>query len=65
MAQRNEFRQDARRCAAKVAGVTAEFFVERAAVPTADHTTDTDPCERPWEQSGRLVRLPVGSAGES
>ncbi|MGW5388412.1 SDR family NAD(P)-dependent oxidoreductase [Nocardia sp. NPDC003963] len=46
--------------APEVSGVTGEFFVKRKSVPTADHTTDTARCDRLWEESARLVRLPVG-----
>ncbi|MGW5386483.1 SDR family NAD(P)-dependent oxidoreductase [Nocardia sp. NPDC003963] len=45
--------------APEVSGISGEFFVERRSVPTADHTTDTTRCDRLWEESARLVRLPV------
>ncbi len=51
--------------APEVAGATGKFFVERAAVPTAAHTTDAARCDRLWEQSARLVWLPADSVRES
>lgn len=43
--------------APEVAGVTGRFFVDRREVPTADHTTDADRCDRLWRDSARLVGL--------
>ena len=45
--------------APEVAGVTGRFFVDRRVVETADHTTDTERCERLWRDSARLVGLPA------
>ena len=42
-----------------VEGVTGRFFVDRAPVETAPHTTDAERCERLWKQSARLVGLPA------
>jgi NAD(P)-dependent dehydrogenase (short-subunit alcohol dehydrogenase family) len=42
---------------ADVASVTGRFFVDRAPVETAPHTTDTKRCERLWTDSARLVGL--------
>jgi NAD(P)-dependent dehydrogenase (short-subunit alcohol dehydrogenase family) len=39
-------------------GVTGRFFVDRAPVETAPHTTDAGRCERLWNESARLVGLP-------
>jgi hypothetical protein len=39
--------------------VTGQFFVKRQAVPTAPHTTDATRCDRLWDESARLVGLPV------
>jgi NAD(P)-dependent dehydrogenase (short-subunit alcohol dehydrogenase family) len=44
--------------AADVEGVTGCFFVDRAPVETAPHTTDVERCERLWNESARLVGLP-------
>ena len=44
--------------AADVDGVTGTFFVDRAPVDTAPHTTDIERCERLWNDSARLVGLP-------
>jgi NAD(P)-dependent dehydrogenase (short-subunit alcohol dehydrogenase family) len=44
--------------AADVKGVTGRFFVDRAPVETAPHTTDIERCERLWTESARLVGLP-------
>jgi NAD(P)-dependent dehydrogenase (short-subunit alcohol dehydrogenase family) len=41
----------------EVTGVTGEFFVERAEVTTAPHTTDVARGERLWEESARLTGL--------
>jgi NAD(P)-dependent dehydrogenase (short-subunit alcohol dehydrogenase family) len=41
-----------------VEGVTGCFFVDRAPVETAPHTTDIERCERLWNDSARLVGLP-------
>jgi NAD(P)-dependent dehydrogenase (short-subunit alcohol dehydrogenase family) len=43
----------------EVDGVTGRFFVDRAAVETAPHTTDIERCERLWNDSARLVGLPA------
>ncbi|MBB4932727.1 NAD(P)-dependent dehydrogenase (short-subunit alcohol dehydrogenase family) [Lipingzhangella halophila] len=43
----------------EVAGLTGRFFAKRREVPTAPHTTDVDRCDRLWEESARLVGLPV------
>jgi NAD(P)-dependent dehydrogenase (short-subunit alcohol dehydrogenase family) len=40
-----------------VEGVTGRFFVDRAIVETAPHTTDIERCERLWNESARLVGL--------
>lgn len=37
--------------------MTGRFFVDRALVETAPHTTDVDRCERLWNDSARLVGL--------
>lgn len=42
-----------------VEGVTGQFFVDRAPVETAPHTTDSARCDRLWNDSARLVGLPV------
>jgi NAD(P)-dependent dehydrogenase (short-subunit alcohol dehydrogenase family) len=39
----------------EVKGVTGRFFVDRAVVDTASHTTDFERCERLWNESARLV----------
>lgn len=44
--------------APEVAEVTGRFFVERRAVPTADHTTDVERCDHLWRASARLTGLP-------
>jgi NAD(P)-dependent dehydrogenase (short-subunit alcohol dehydrogenase family) len=44
---------------ADMEGVTGCFFVDRAPVETAPHTTDTERCERLWNDSARLVGLPA------
>jgi NAD(P)-dependent dehydrogenase (short-subunit alcohol dehydrogenase family) len=44
---------------AEVEGVTGQFFVDRAVVETAPHTTDIGRCSRLWEESARLVGLPA------
>jgi hypothetical protein len=44
---------------ADVEGVTGCFFVDRARVETAPHTTDIERCERLWNESARLVCLPA------
>jgi NAD(P)-dependent dehydrogenase (short-subunit alcohol dehydrogenase family) len=44
---------------AEVAGITGKFYVKRQAVPTAPHTTDQARCDHLWEESARLVGLPV------
>lgn len=44
---------------ADVEGVTGGFFVDRAPVETAPHTTDIERCERLWHDSARLVGLPA------
>ncbi len=41
--------------AQEVEGVSGRFFVDRAAVETAPHTTDVQRCERLWNHSARLV----------
>lgn len=41
----------------EVEGVTGRFFVDRAVVETASHTTDPERCERLWNDSARLVGL--------
>jgi NAD(P)-dependent dehydrogenase (short-subunit alcohol dehydrogenase family) len=46
--------------APEVEHVTGKFFVKRQAVPTASHTTDQARCDRLWDESARLVGLPVG-----
>jgi NAD(P)-dependent dehydrogenase (short-subunit alcohol dehydrogenase family) len=43
----------------EVAGTTGKFFVKRQAVPTAPHTTDQSRCDHLWDESARLVGLPV------
>jgi NAD(P)-dependent dehydrogenase (short-subunit alcohol dehydrogenase family) len=43
---------------ADVDGVTGTFFVDRAPVDTAPHTSDIERCERLWNDSARLVGLP-------
>jgi NAD(P)-dependent dehydrogenase (short-subunit alcohol dehydrogenase family) len=45
--------------APEVEGVTGRFFVERAAVPTAPHTTDVARTDRLWDASAALVGLPT------
>ncbi|WP_324192687.1 SDR family NAD(P)-dependent oxidoreductase [Nocardia transvalensis] len=40
-----------------VAGVSGRFFVGRAPVETAPHTTDPERCERLWHQTAALVGL--------
>ena len=40
-------------------GITGHFFVDRTPVETAPHTTDTQRCNRPWNDSARLVGLPA------
>lgn len=47
---------------AEVAGITGKFFVKRQAVPTAPHTTDPTRCDHLWDESARLVGLPVTAA---
>jgi NAD(P)-dependent dehydrogenase (short-subunit alcohol dehydrogenase family) len=42
-----------------VEGETGRFFVDRAPVETAPHTTDAGRRERLWSESARLVGLPV------
>jgi NAD(P)-dependent dehydrogenase (short-subunit alcohol dehydrogenase family) len=42
-----------------VEGVTGRFFVDRAPVETAPHTTDAERCERLWNDSARLAGLPA------
>jgi NAD(P)-dependent dehydrogenase (short-subunit alcohol dehydrogenase family) len=42
-----------------VAGVTGTFFVDRTPVETAPHTTDTERCDRLWNDSARLTGLPL------
>jgi len=44
--------------APEVDRVTGSFFVKRARVPTAPHTTDVARCDRLWEDSARLAGLP-------
>lgn len=46
---------------AEVAGITGKFFVKRQAVPTAPHTTNQTRCDHLWEESARLVGLPVAT----
>lgn len=43
---------------ADVEGVTGTFFVDRAPVETAPHTTDIERCDRLWNESAGLVGLP-------
>jgi NAD(P)-dependent dehydrogenase (short-subunit alcohol dehydrogenase family) len=43
----------------EVEGVTGRFYVDRAIVETAPHTTDTQRCDRLWHESARLVGLPA------
>jgi NAD(P)-dependent dehydrogenase (short-subunit alcohol dehydrogenase family) len=43
--------------APELEGVTGRFYVDRAAVETATHTTDLDRCERLWNESAKLVDL--------
>jgi NAD(P)-dependent dehydrogenase (short-subunit alcohol dehydrogenase family) len=45
--------------APEVEGVTGRFFVERAAVDTAPHTTDVARTDRLWDASAALVGLPT------
>jgi NAD(P)-dependent dehydrogenase (short-subunit alcohol dehydrogenase family) len=45
----------------EVATTTGKFFVKRKAVLTAPHTTDVARCDRLWEESARLVGLPVAT----
>ncbi len=45
--------------APEVEGVTGRFFVDRALVETAPHTTDPARCDRLWNDSARLVGLPA------
>ncbi len=45
--------------AAEVEGVTGRFYVDRAVVQTAPHTTDVERCGRLWNESARLVGLPA------
>jgi NAD(P)-dependent dehydrogenase (short-subunit alcohol dehydrogenase family) len=40
----------------EVDGITGGFFVKRRQVDTAPHTTDTERCDRLWDESERLVR---------
>lgn len=42
-----------------VEGVTGRFFVDRAVVETAPHTTDAARCDRLWNDSARLAGLPA------
>jgi len=44
---------------ADMEGVTGRFFVDRAPVETAPHTTDAERCERLWNDSASLVGLPA------
>lgn len=39
----------------EVEGVTGRFFVDRRPVPTAEHTTDVERCDRLWETTARLL----------
>jgi hypothetical protein len=41
----------------EVEGVTGRFFVDRAPVETAPHTTDVGRSEPLWNDSARLVGL--------
>lgn len=43
--------------APEVASVTGRFFVDRREVPTADHTTDVERCDRLWRDSARFTGL--------
>jgi NAD(P)-dependent dehydrogenase (short-subunit alcohol dehydrogenase family) len=45
--------------ASEVEGVTGQFFVDRQAVPTAEHTTDAARCDRLWETTARLLGMPA------
>lgn len=45
--------------ASEVRGINGRFFVKREPAQTAPHTTDRERCERLWQQSARLVGLPV------
>lgn len=45
--------------APEVAGITGRFFVRRAAVPTAAHTTDRDRCDRLWNECAELTAIGV------
>jgi NAD(P)-dependent dehydrogenase (short-subunit alcohol dehydrogenase family) len=45
--------------APEVEGVTGRFFVERAAVDTAPHTTDVARTDRLWHASAALVGIPA------
>jgi NAD(P)-dependent dehydrogenase (short-subunit alcohol dehydrogenase family) len=45
---------------AEVAGTTGTFFVDRRAVPTADHTTDPARCDRLWATTARLLGVAEG-----
>jgi NAD(P)-dependent dehydrogenase (short-subunit alcohol dehydrogenase family) len=45
--------------AKEVRGISGGFFVKRERVKTAPHTTDRERCDRLWEESARLVGLPV------
>jgi NAD(P)-dependent dehydrogenase (short-subunit alcohol dehydrogenase family) len=42
---------------AEVEGITGRFYVDRAVVQTAPHTTDVERCGRLWNESARLVGL--------
>ncbi|PXX58040.1 NAD(P)-dependent dehydrogenase (short-subunit alcohol dehydrogenase family) [Nocardia tenerifensis] len=46
--------------APEVDGVTGRFYVDRAEVRTAPHTTDAERCEQLWQRSAELVGLPIG-----
>ena len=41
-----------------LAGSSGTFFVDRAPVQTAPHTTDPGRCDRLWERSAQLCGLP-------
>nr|AXG22417.1 retinol dehydrogenase [Nocardia argentinensis] len=41
----------------EVAGVSGRFYVDRAPVETASHTTDPERCDRLWRESAALVGL--------
>lgn len=45
--------------APELATITGRFYVDRLPVDTADHTTDTDRCDRLWQRSAQLAGMPA------